>query len=268
MTILLGVYAGTQSVRAGGPPTAISHTLIASTSRAERSKAIRSFARRWVGTPYQWGGTTRTGIDCSGFLRQMFRDLFGLELPRTTHQQIKLGASLLIDPHSPSKGLEPGDLIFYVDPEGTPNHVVVYVGRNQITHSVSRRGVVLDPISKLYGRRIVGRRFLVADPSPSHELISPLVSSAPRPEAVTIPCPSSYRPRLADVRRWRRHKIDSFETFESYELCDVRSLSQALARFEAETPKYNVAKLRVYAEWLNSLEALKEDLNAPFNQAF
>src|SRR5882672_10902629 len=55
-----------------------------STAPGSRAARIRDFANRWLGTPYAWGGDSKAGIDCSGYLRQMFRELFNVELPRTT----------------------------------------------------------------------------------------------------------------------------------------------------------------------------------------
>ena len=43
----------------------------------------------WHGTPYRMGGISRSGIDCSAFVQITFRDLFGIDLPRSTDQQIR-----------------------------------------------------------------------------------------------------------------------------------------------------------------------------------
>ena len=121
----------------------------------------KRFAFSWLGTSYLWGGTTRSGIDCSGFLREMFRTVYNVELPRTTRDQINLGREVRIDFRDLGKNFEPGDLFFYVDSTGTPNHVVTYIGQGQFTHSAGGRGVVIDGWKALWGRRIVGRRVLV-----------------------------------------------------------------------------------------------------------
>ncbi len=47
---------------------------------------------KWRGTPYRYGGLSRNGIDCSGFVYRTFRERFGIQLPRTTRQQSEIGA--------------------------------------------------------------------------------------------------------------------------------------------------------------------------------
>src|SRR5688572_17234870 len=179
---------------------AIALAIVASTAPSARGAQIRSFANRWLGTPYQWGGNSKNGIDCSAFLREMYRELFNIELPRTTRQQIDLGIDLRIDKTTPGSGLEPGDLIFYIDSTGVPNHVVVFMGGNMITHSVSGRGVVIEPIRKVFGRRIVARRLLVpsTDGTGSYGPIPPA-----GPIVVQdIPCPDDYTAKRFEVRAY------------------------------------------------------------------
>lgn len=223
-----------------------------------RAARIRGFYQRWAGTPYQWGGTTRGGIDCSAYLRQMFRDLFNIELPRTTRQQIRLGVDLSINSKNPGRGLVPGDLIFYVDRTGTPNHVVIYAGSNQITHSVSGRGVVLEPIRKIFGRRVVARRFLV----PSRGGAGSIAGFGPIPAAgpiipKEIPCPPSFRARAIEVRRYTNQPIQDIKAFGEREICDFRALAKALKRRGGPQGRRNAKKLKDHAEWLESIEALK-----------
>lgn len=195
----------------------------------------------------------------------MYRDLFRVELPRTTRQQIGLGVDLALRPRDLSGGLEPGDLIFYVDRAGVPNHVVVYAGEGLITHSVSGRGVVIEPIDKIYGRRVVARRLLVParGSSPSiGEGYAPIPAAGPL-LPTEIPCPSSFRADRAEVRRYRRSPLPSLEHLGERALCDVRALAEALEARPEPTAKENAKRLRMYAEWLESLEALKGVLSEP-----
>ena len=266
VTALGVVLAASPRQTAADEMAAVGTWMLGALERGARSQAILRFANRWLGTPYRWGGTTRSGIDCSAYLRHMYRDIFRVELPRTTRQQISLGVDLPVDPRNLSSGLEPGDLIFYVDAAGVPNHVVVYSGSDRITHSVSGRGVVVDPISKLYGRRVIARRLLV--PGPGRDTPSggggygPIPAAGPA-LATEIPCPPSFRARRAEVRRFSREPIEDFRIFQDRELCDVRALAEALAGRSGVMAETNVAKLENYAEWLDSLEALKGILSEP-----
>ena len=225
-----------------------------------RASRIRQFANRWLGTPYQWGGSTRAGIDCSAFLRQMYRDLFNVELPRTTRQQIRLGLDIPIDPKSPSRGLEPGDLIFYIDRDGVPNHVVVYAGGNMITHSVSGRGVVMDPIRKVFGRRIVGRRMLVPNDEDDD-----LAGFRPIPPAgpivpLDIPCPPSIKAKRHEIRRFAGRPIGDLGKLGERDICDFRALAEGLRKRGGKHAEQNAKKLEAHSEWLQSIEALKGEI--------
>ncbi len=226
---------------------------------ASRSSRIRSFANRWLGTRYQWGGTGKSGIDCSAYLRQMYRDLFNIELPRTTRQQIRLGLDLPIDPKNLGRTLLPGDLIFYVDRAGVPNHVVVYLGGNLITHSVSGRGVVVDPIRKVYGRRIVARRFLVprgGDTADDGGGFRPIPAAGPI-VAKEIPCPDEFRPKRSEVRRYANRPLPPVGQLGDRAICDFRALADALEARGGKHAANNARTLVEYAKWLESIEALK-----------
>jgi hypothetical protein len=234
--------------------------LSGSLGRDGRSAQILRFAQRWLGTPYQWGGTAKSGIDCSAYLRQMYRDLFQVELPRTTKQQIHLGVDLPVRPKNLARGLEPGDVIFYVNRAGIPNHVVVYAGHGKITHSVSGRGVVIEPIRKLYGRRVVARRFLYpakgGERAQRGDRFAPIPAAGPL-EVTEIPCPPEFRPRRSEVRRFARAPIDGFERFAERELCDLRVLAEALEENGGRVARDNAKRLRDYAEFVNRIETLK-----------
>lgn len=221
----------------------------------DRGARIRNFAQGWLGTPYLWGGSTRSGIDCSAFMREMYRELFGLELPRTTRQQIELGLDRPINGRDLSAGLEPGDLIFYIDPSGVPNHVVTYAGLKLITHSVSGRGVVIESIEKIYGRRVVGRRLLVPrEGGAGYEPIPPAGPIVIR----EIPCPPSFKAKRHEVRLYSQKPLPMIKDLGEREICDFRALATELEAKGTPLAAQNAAALRAHSKWLEEIDSLKE----------
>jgi cell wall-associated NlpC family hydrolase len=112
--------------------------------------------RSYLGVPYKWGGTTRGGMDCSALTRAVYREAYGVELPRTSRQMYGLGKRV------PAPGqLRAGDLVFFrIDTSGPGvSHVGIYVGDGQFAHASSSRGGVIDPLSSPYfDRRYAGAR--------------------------------------------------------------------------------------------------------------
>ncbi len=89
-------------------------------------------AERFVGIPYQWGGTTVVdGMDCSGFTKAVY-NLCGVNIPRTSREQYKAG-----NPISKSE-LRDGDLVFFGASESSITHVGIYVGNGKFVHAPKR----------------------------------------------------------------------------------------------------------------------------------
>lgn len=86
-------------------------------------------AKGYLGVPYKWGGTSRQGgMDCSGFVQNVMRDV-GIKIGRTTYEQVNEGQAVSI------KHLQPGDLVFTEPGHAGPNHVGLYVGHGMIQQS-------------------------------------------------------------------------------------------------------------------------------------
>lgn len=101
------------------------------TTSATASNVI-AIAKRYLGVPYVWGGTTTSGFDCSGFTSYVFRQV-GISLPRVSRDQQRVGMRI-----SPSQ-VQPGDLVF----RGSPAyHVGIYIGNGQYIHAPQTGDVV------------------------------------------------------------------------------------------------------------------------------
>ena len=116
------------------------------------TNALVTFAYKYMGTTYVWGGETPSpGFDCSGFMQYVYAH-FGISISRTTYTQINEGKAVSRD------ALQPGDLVFF----GTysdPHHVGMYVGNNCFIHAPQTGDVIkissLDGTDYLCARRIL-----------------------------------------------------------------------------------------------------------------
>lgn len=103
----------------------------------ERTSELTLKAMDLLGIHYKRGGNTpENGLDCSGFVRYVFKNAVGTELPRTSQEISKVGE------HIESKDLQPGDLVFYNTLRRGFSHVGIYLGDNKFIHSPSAGGQV------------------------------------------------------------------------------------------------------------------------------
>jgi len=94
----------------------------------EPERKLREAADPWMGTPYKLGGTTKAGVDCSAFVQAVYKDVYGVELPRTAEEQETLGSKV------DRKELQAGDLVFFLS-GGAAYHVAIYAGNGTIYES-------------------------------------------------------------------------------------------------------------------------------------
>lgn len=115
-------------------------------------QSVNSF----LGVPYQWGGTTRNGTDCSGFTQTVYREQ-GVIIPRVSRQQYKIGTAVNYN------GLTYGDLVFFNKSGfGRITHVGLYVGDGQFAQASCSKGVTVSRLGKsYYTKRYVGAKRVV-----------------------------------------------------------------------------------------------------------
>ncbi|RPJ96796.1 peptidoglycan endopeptidase [Rummeliibacillus sp. TYF005] len=87
---------------------------------------IVSTGKKYLGTPYVYGGTTPSGFDCSGFTRYVYAKN-GISLPRTSRAQ-RAAVKYTNNP-------QPGDLVFFNVGGGAITHVAIYAGNGMLVHA-------------------------------------------------------------------------------------------------------------------------------------
>lgn len=110
---------------------------------AEIENRLREEYKRWQGTRHRMGGNGDGGIDCSGFVKTVYRDVFEMDLPRTTLAQARLGRPITL------KELRAGDLVFFKPPT-YPRHVGIFLGGSDFVHASKESGVTVSRIDEYY----------------------------------------------------------------------------------------------------------------------
>lgn len=134
-------------------PAGTSNFQMTHTTASGDRAAVVDYAKQFLGTPYDWGGTDlRRGVDCSGFTQQVWKK-FGVNLPRVSQDQANVGE------HVDISKLQPGDLVLFPGSQNGgrqgPGHVALYMGNGQILEAPHAGAAVR--IAPLAGRgRVFG----------------------------------------------------------------------------------------------------------------
>ncbi len=112
--------------------------------QTDTPKMIISTARKYMGVPYVWGGTTTDGFDCSGFTQYVMQQN-GISLPRTAAEQFAVGTPV------DKADLQTGDLVFFTTYKPGASHVGIYMGDgNFINASSAAKEVTITALDKAY----------------------------------------------------------------------------------------------------------------------
>jgi hypothetical protein len=161
--------------------------------------AVAKAAMVFLGVPYVHGGDSRQGLDCSGLVFRVFRDIAGVELPRGVGSLFRSGTAVRTVLHI-------GDLLFFDTSESgkpeVPTHVGVYTGSDRFVHAASegsRTGVIVSLLDNPYYRdRYLGARRVVPWRAP----VLPVVLTDEKLDTV-LDAPFASREPLT-VQVWNR----------------------------------------------------------------
>jgi lipoprotein Spr/probable lipoprotein NlpC len=98
----------------------------------------------WKGTPYRYGGNTKKGTDCSGFVTSVYKEVYGKQLQRSSKDIVK-------DVKYISKNeMKAGDILFFKINGKSISHVGIYIADNKFIHASTKSGVVVNDLSQEY----------------------------------------------------------------------------------------------------------------------
>ena len=98
----------------------------------------------WIGTRYKYSGSSKSGIDCSGFVSEMYKNTYCINLTggsRDIWQTVKPVEKC---------DLQEGDILFFKIKKGQISHVGIYLGNNKFAHASVHSGVILSDLNEDY----------------------------------------------------------------------------------------------------------------------
>ncbi len=124
-------------------------TLLDVPEKEIKNEKLYAVIDQWLGTPYDWGGTSKNGVDCSSYVQQLYQKVYGRDLPRTSLEQFYLDTK---SHFRNQKYLKEGDLIFFRlrHQDKVVSHVGVYLQNGKFTGSNSPHGVQIADLNADY----------------------------------------------------------------------------------------------------------------------
>jgi lipoprotein Spr len=108
--------------------------------RQIESKKLYQEFHSWMGVPHRDGGNNRSGIDCSGFVKHIFNEVYGIQTPRSAQEmsdQVK---------QVKQAQLKEGDLVFFSFGKRKIDHVGIYLHQHKFVHVSSSKGVIVSDL--------------------------------------------------------------------------------------------------------------------------
>jgi hypothetical protein len=138
----------------------ISFTATLSASSHDVRNAIVDKAKTFLGVPYVYGAESPEAFDCSGFVRYVYRQVTGMELPRCARDYPLAGEGISFE------AAEPGDVIVFDTVGGRASHVAIYMGSGKMIHAASagaETGIIISSVSERYwAPKVLGVRSFLA----------------------------------------------------------------------------------------------------------
>ena len=130
LAVAVALFAGVASVSVAEPVRKPDEPLSFLERYTNAAQDVILQGLKLVGIRYRWGGNNEdSGLDCSGFVRLVFKDSIGALLPRTAKEMSEVGQQI------EASQLKPGDLVFFNTMRRTFSHVGIYLSDNYFMHA-------------------------------------------------------------------------------------------------------------------------------------
>ena len=113
---------------------------------ATSNMKLFNFVYDWIGTPYRFAGSSKKGIDCSGFTKQLYSQVFNLDIKRNSRDIFSMVSPVRKDE------LKEGDLVFFKIHSRSISHIGIYLGNDRFAHA-SSKGVAVSSLDDAYYSR-------------------------------------------------------------------------------------------------------------------
>lgn len=116
----------------------------------DRNIPLYAEVSTWLGTPYRYGGSSKRGVDCSGFTMQVYKKVYRTSLPRSTSGLAKAKYKKV-----KKSSLTTGDLILFATGKNKKqvSHVGIYLKEGKFIHASTSRGVMVNHIEENYYKK-------------------------------------------------------------------------------------------------------------------
>lgn len=106
-----------------------------------KNKDLYQYIDQWIGTPHKMGGMSKSGVDCSAFVGEVYRNVYHENLTRSSRDM-----AARVQKKSP-QSLKEGDLVFFSFGQKNIDHVGIYLQNNKFLHVSTRKGVIISDLT-------------------------------------------------------------------------------------------------------------------------
>lgn len=126
--------------------------LLGITLIGNENKRLITAVGDWLGTPYQWGGCSENGIDCSCFVKSIFQDVYNVALQRTSIDIYHTDITPV-----QKNDLQEGDIVCFKTDDKAVSHIGIYLKNNKFAHAAASQGVMINNLKQRYFKdRFIG----------------------------------------------------------------------------------------------------------------